>query len=336
MLSADSAAVEPVLAAECRMNPVLRKYLIVSVSVLAALVLVPITTRQPREELLENESRVCYIDIPGNSLARGLTEAMVVQFGQYSGSVSEVRMVRDSVSALDSLIEEKADLVVMARPDSLPAGLCEARSISDEYAWIVRDDNSAELGRLNTYLSELTGSEHFQRLSKQYLKGKVSNLKDISPYDDLIREVAEESGWDWRLLAAVAYHESRFSMGANSKKGAVGLMQVRAGKYSIDTLLDPRVNLSIGARYLTRLGNMFQPYAADTTERLKFALAAYNAGEGKVLDYIHLAGRHEADSTRWNSVADVIRQHGKGRGRQTVAYVDAVLDSYAAYTRLYK
>lgn len=317
------------------MGPKSRKYLIVTVLVLAALTLVPITTRQPREEFLELGTRICYIDIRGNALARGMSEAMLRQFGEYSGNVTEIRLVRDSVSALDSLLLGAADIVVMARPDSLPAGLCEALEFSDDYTWIVRNDNSAELGRLNTYLAELTGSEHFQRLMKQYFKGKVSNLKDISPYDGLIKEVAAESGWDWRLLAAVVYHESRFSLGANSHKGAVGLMQVRAGKYSVDTLLIPRVNLSIGARYLKRLGNMFQECAADTTERLKFALAAYNSGEGKVQEYIRFAGKHYADTSRWDSVAEVIPQLGGSRGKQTIAYVDAVLDTYAAYTRLY-
>lgn len=312
-----------------------RKYFLFAVFSLAALLLLPLSTRQAREELLENTSRICYIDIPGNALARGISEAMLMQFGQFSGNVNEIRMAADSVRPLDSLLARSADIVVMARPDSLPAGLCEAKDISDDYAWIVRDDNCNELGRLNTYLSELTESDHFRKLIRQYMKGKVSSLTEISPYDALIREVAGESGWDWRLLSAVAYHESRFSLGANSKKGAVGLMQIRSGKYSVDTLLNPRVNLSIGARYLSRLGNMFQPVAADTTERLKFALAAYNAGEGKVQYYIRYAGSRGADTTRWSAVSELIPQMGGSRGRQTIAYVDAVLDTYAAYTRLY-
>ena len=33
----------------------------------------------------------------------------------------------------------------------------------------------------------------------------------ISVYDELIRSVSEEEGYDWRLMSAIAYHESRFS-----------------------------------------------------------------------------------------------------------------------------
>ena len=32
----------------------------------------------------------------------------------------------------------------------------------------------------------------------------------ISPYDELIRHISEEEGHDWRLISAMAYHESRF------------------------------------------------------------------------------------------------------------------------------
>ena len=47
----------------------------------------------------------------------------------------------------------------------------------------------------------------------------------ISVYDELIRSVSEEEGYDWRLMSAIAYHESRFSPDIVSKRGAAGLMQ---------------------------------------------------------------------------------------------------------------
>lgn len=312
-----------------------RHILLLTAVTLAALFLIPHTTRSPRQELLSQMQRRCYIDLPANAPAQGLSEALILQFGQHSGTLPEVVIARAGVSPLDSLRDGKADLVVMYRTDSLPEGLTEARQISEDVAWIVRSDNHAELGQLNQFLADLDASDHFHRLLRQYLKGKVSDLRAISPFDGLIREVADEQGWDWRLLAAVIYHESRFSLDANSHKGAVGLMQVRAGRYSADTLSDPRVNLTIGARYLKRLEKMFEPFAADTTEQLKFALAAYNAGEGRVQRYIRYAASQEADSTRWDAVSAVIPSMPEFHGWQTIAYVNGVLDTYGAYTRLY-
>ena len=48
----------------------------------------------------------------------------------------------------------------------------------------------------------------------------------ISPYDSLFREYADTLGWDWKLLAAVAYVESKFDTAAVSSVGARGLMQM--------------------------------------------------------------------------------------------------------------
>lgn len=317
------------------MNAGIRHTALMTAVVLAALLLVPHSTRSPRQELLPQTQRCCYIDLPGNAPAVGLSEALIRQFGVHSGTLPRIVIVRNDVSPLDSLLAAQADLVVMYRPDSLPPGLTEARRISEDIAWIVRGDNYAELGQLNRYLADMEASETVQRLIRQYLKGKVPDLKSISPYDGLIREVAREQGWDWRLLASVIYHESRFSLDANSHKGAVGLMQVRASRYSVDTLMDPKVNISIGARYLKRLEKMFDTFAADTTEGLKFALAAYNAGEGRIQQYVRYAASQDADTSRWDAVSAVLPTMPDFHGRQTIAYVNGVLDTYGAYTRLY-
>ena len=71
-----------------------------------------------------------------------------------------------------------------------------------------------------------------------------------------------------------------------------------ASKYSADNMLDPEENLKAATSYLKKLTEMFEPYAADSMELMKFALAAYNAGEGRIKDCIalaescHSAGRH--------------------------------------------
>ena len=46
----------------------------------------------------------------------------------------------------------------------------------------------------------------------------------ISAYDNLIRNISEEEGHDWRLMSAIAYHESRFTPDITSRSGARGLM----------------------------------------------------------------------------------------------------------------
>ena len=55
---------------------------------------------------------------------------------------------------------------------------------------------------------------------------KPLGRRSISTYDDMMRRAAAESGHDWRLLSAIAFHESRFNPDAVSKVGAFGLMQI--------------------------------------------------------------------------------------------------------------
>ena len=154
----------------------------------------------------------------------------------------------------------------------------------------------------------------------------------ISVYDEMIRRASDNAGVDWRLVSAIIYHESRFHIKASSGKGAVGLMQVRSARYENEALLDPATNLLVGTRYLRRMQKMFAPYAADTLECLKFALAAYNAGEGKMLRNIEKASAEGLDSSRWDEIKNI---SSGGPSNTTIAYVDDVLDKYREYALLY-
>ena len=154
--------------------------------------------------------------------------------------------------------------------------------------------------------------------------------QSISKYDKLIKAAADSVGLDWRLVAAVVYHESRFHNEASSAKGAVGLMQVLSARYSEEYLLDPAANLGVGTRYLKRLQTMYSKEAASPTEALKFALAAYNYGEGKVCRLINETREAGEDSSRW----DVVATH-LPKGHHTVSYVNKVLDTYTYYYTMY-
>jgi soluble lytic murein transglycosylase len=127
-------------------------------------------------------------------------------------------------------------------------------------------------------------------------------------YSEYVRVHARQNGIDPALLAAVIYQESKFDAGAESKSGAIGLMQltpatahgiaVRTGgsRFRTSDLLDPEINIRYGSWYLA---NLFRKYR---NERL--VLAAYNAGQGNV--------------DRW-------RAQGRSIGfAETRAYVDRV------------
>ena len=95
----------------------------------------------------------------------------------------------------------------------------------------------------------------------------------------LIAQVAREYNLDASLLHAIVTVESGYNPQARSPAGAIGLMQLMpqtAARYAVKNIWDPLENLHGGARYLRFLLEMFK-------NNLDLALAAYNAGEGAVM-----------------------------------------------------
>lgn len=169
--------------------------------------------------------------------------------------------------------------------------------------------------------------------------------KRISPYDEHIRRISEKIGWDWRLLAALIYQESRFNPDARSWAGAFGLMQImpRTGeRFGIDSTQTEVDNLEAGAKYIQFLEGFWEDKIEDPEERRKFVLASYNVGPGHVLDAQRIADHLKLDRYKWdNNVADCLLlktqpkyyqlegvKHGYCRGEQPYAYVKHILTHY--------
>jgi len=96
------------------------------------------------------------------------------------------------------------------------------------------------------------------------------------PYAEMIDRAAARQGVDPRLVRAVIQVESAFRAEAQSRKGAMGLMQLMpdtARRYAVDNPYDPGANIEAGVKHLKSLLDRFE---------LSLALAAYNAGEAAV------------------------------------------------------
>jgi membrane-bound lytic murein transglycosylase F len=182
-----------------------------------------------------------------------------------------------------------------------------------------------------------------QRISSQYLAGETGQL---SPYDSLFREYAKIPGWDWRLLAAQAYQESRFNPRAKSWAGAAGLMQImpRTARELKINPWDTRQSVEGACRYLWKLDDHWKEEIRDEPERIRFILASYNVGLGHVEDARRLADKNGGDSKSWREVAywlirkskrsvynDPVVKYGFARGTETVTYVETIMDRYQNY-----
>lgn len=148
-------------------------------------------------------------------------------------------------------------------------------------------------------------------------------------YDEAIRTSARRNGLDPALIAAVIYRESHFRPATSSSMGAVGLMQVMpstaeeiarstGGKdFVIGDLSDPSVNVAYGSYYLRSL---LDRYGGSTVA----AVAAYNAGQGNVDDWVS-AARARGQELRVSDIA-----FGETRD-----YVRDVLSLRSIYRRAY-
>jgi len=179
-------------------------------------------------------------------------------------------------------------------------------------------------------------------------EGRSGKTGRLSPYDGVIRKYARRYGFDWRLIAAQSFVESRFDPNAESWVGAKGLMQVmpRTGRsMGFDDLDDVDAGVHAGVRYLSRLMTRFDP-SIPLRQRVRFALAAYNAGLGHVYDAQRLAAKLGKDPHRWFgnversmlllSKPEYARKarHGYVRGAEPVAYVSHIQSKYDAYVKV--
>ena len=212
--------------------------------------------------------------------------------------------------------------------------------------WILENRDSGRWATLyRKYYVDRRG--YRERVESEYLTGETGRISD---YDDLLKRNAPAIGWDWRLLAAQTYQESRFEPNARSWAGAQGLLQLMpatAREVNVANPYDPEENVAGAVRYLEWLTDTYwEEKIAEPKERLKFILASYNAGSGHVMDAQRLTEKYGGDPTVWADVAywllqksnakyynDPVVKYGYARGLEPVEYVSRILSRYEHYAQ---
>lgn len=173
----------------------------------------------------------------------------------------------------------------------------------------------------------------------------TAGTDSISSFDSLFQVHADSMAWDWKLLAAVAFKESRFDTTAISRKGAGGLMQLMPTTAAMMGVTDSTGvdgHIKGATRYLDRLDQIWQRDITSPTQRLKFVLASYNAGPGHVKDAQRLAVELGMDPGRWDGHVEraivllnrpryftgPAARNGYCRGQDTYWYVRDVVGLY--------
>jgi len=224
-------------------------------------------------------------------------------------------------------------------------------------AWAVRGTNSDLLSAVNQYIGREYRGLFYNVIYDRYFRDERRILRhqaerasqggELSPYDAIVRRYAEQYGFDWRLIVALMYQESRFDPDAQSFAGARGLMQVlpRTAEqlgFEDDLAHDPETGIHAGIRYLAWVRDRFDD-ELPVRDRMWFTLAAYNAGFGHVNDARRIATEEGLNPNRWfgnveRAMLLLSRPQYARRARfgfcrctEPVNYVREILNRYNAY-----
>lgn len=225
-----------------------------------------------------------------------------------------------------------------------------------DHGWITRPGDVDLRTALNTYLDSAVRGEFYNvtklkyfgnpRSSRSYITGRAIRTGVLSPYDDLTRRYSDRYEFDWIMVTAQMYEESKFDPEVVSFAGAVGLMQLMpetARGFGFDSLTKPEVSIHAGTRYMRHVYDLLDD-VPNPTERLWFTLASYNAGLGHIEDAQRLAEEQGLDPNVWfGNVAEVAPllqrrsihrrfQYGYCRCNEPVAYVRKIRHRYRAYS----
>jgi membrane-bound lytic murein transglycosylase F len=286
------------------------------------------------------------LDVKINTLPEEIRSEEIiagVATGLYDSAITDAYAIKAAVGSRDNIRAAFA--------------LDEPVSVS----WAVRESNPQLLKALNEFLDEEYKQVFYNVIHKRYfdnsrlqrarISERIRSTTDaarLSPYDDIVRHQARKYGFDWQLIVAIMFKESRFDPDVVSWAGAKGLMQVlpvTAKRFGVSDLKNPTTSITAGVRMLSWLYHKLEE-DLSVQDRTWFTLAAYNAGRGHLLDARRLSLQLHLNPNKWfgnveKAMSLLARpeyyrksRHGYVRGSEPVAYVRDIRELYNAYKSL--
>ena len=214
-----------------------------------------------------------------------------------------------------------------------------------ELGWAFRKNSPGLEKQVNTFIRKHgVGQYTGNALFKQYLRTNKwarnptagSERRKFANTAAIFKRYAAQYDFDWLMIAAQAYQESKIEQKLVSPAGAVGVMQVLPS-----TAADPSVNI----RNITKVENNIHAgikymrfirdkYLADSPtmseiDRHLFAFASYNAGPNRIASMRRRAAAQGLDPDVWFQNVELLA--AKEIGRETVQYVSNIFKYYVAY-----
>jgi len=165
-----------------------------------------------------------------------------------------------------------------------------------QIAWAIRKNSPQLKEVINSFMkSHKVGTHMGNILFKRYLQNTqwVRNSLNEKAFErfkeavEFLRKYSDQYGFDWLMIAALAYQESRIDQSIRSQAGAIGVMQLlpRTAKepyVNIPNIDELESNIHAGVKYLRFIRDKhFEKEPMDEMNKMLFTFASYNAGPEK-------------------------------------------------------
>ena len=291
----------------------------------------------------------------------GLQYLLCEKFAQQIGVSLRVEECKDTTEMIQKLTKGEGDIITVPLSRKQTKGdllFCGVTPDSTRTQWAVVGGNKSLADTLNGWfkpkmIAETKKEENWLLSSASVTRHVYSPFLNrskgvISRYDHLFQRYSGTARMDWRLMAAQCYQESCFDPNAKSWAGACGLMQIMPSTADhlglpMSAIHDAESNVAAAAKYMAELQGHFSDIG-DPTQRVLFALAAYNGGFHHIRDAMTLTRKHGGNPYNWGHVReyvlrlaqpayyrDPVVKYGFMRGTETADYVDRIRARWSEY-----
>ncbi len=244
-----------------------------------------------------------------------------------------------------------SDMVAITQRYHPELRIAFAAGEDQKLAWALAAGDDSLLATASDYLHKL-GEKDLANLNERHF-GHIAHVSVYSAatlasqvntrlplYRKFFEAAGEQTGLDWRLIAAVGYQESHWDPSAVSPTMVRGIMQITtatADFLKVDRL-DPAQSIAGAARYLVYLKSQLPPEIQEP-DRSWMTLASYNMGVGHLLDARELTRAQKGDPNRWLDVRKSLpmltqykwfskTKYGYARGLEAMTYVGNIRSFY--------
>ncbi len=214
-------------------------------------------------------------------------------------------------------------------------------------AWAMRKDSPqlleavnrfSEQARVGTRLGNIVVNRYYR--NTKWVERALSDdgMARHQGTIELIKTYADRYDFDWAMILAQAYQESKLDQRQISPVGAIGVMQVMPATAAdpivdIPDITDEEQNIHAGVKYLRFLRDRhFNAPEISPLDQVLFSLAAYNAGPGAISRARSRAEKMGLDRNVWFGHVEVAA--AAAISREPVIYVRNIYKYYVAYKLL--